>query len=130
MYFVQGKYSKQGKKIKGVGKLDFSATATFSCFQDLLKFLLYNIKQSSFYKQATFIKKKLFVRSPYFVKFDVNITNIFVYYSGVYYSGVEFIKFGETEESETLKSKIGAWLRNFASREGGRKDRGISVDQE
>ena len=55
----------------------------------------------------------------------MNITNIFVYYSGV-----EFIKFGETEGSETLKSKIGAWLRNFASREGGRKDRGISVDQE
>ena len=39
-------------------------------------------------------------------------------------------KFGETEESKTLKSKIGAWLRNFADREGGRKDRGISVDQE
>ena len=72
------------------------------------------------------LKKKLFVRSPYFVKFDVNITNIFFFTVAI----VANNKFGETEESKTLKSKIGAWLRNLADREGGRKDRGISVDQE
>ena len=56
----------------------------------------------------------------------MNITNIFFFTVAI----VANNKFGETEESKTLKSKIGAWLRNLADREGGRKDRGISVDQE
>lgn len=30
---VQGQYSGQGRKKKGVGKLNFSATVLFECFQ-------------------------------------------------------------------------------------------------
>ena len=124
MYFVQGKYSRRGKKIKGVGTLDFRVTATYSRFQGLLKFLLHNIKQSSFCEQATFIKKKYFSDLPNL------LSSMWILLISLFFTVAIIAKFGETEESKTLKSEIGAWLRNFADREGGRKDHGIRVDQE
>lgn len=51
---VQGKYSGYGKKSKGVGKLDFSATATFTCFEGNQQRSLFWLQQLFYYMNLCF----------------------------------------------------------------------------